>query len=66
MSDAELLAELDRRDRLLANFRAMSEWEQPRFLRLTMRIANKDRKALRLAELHERGIISRRELLARM
>lgn len=59
----ELLAELDRRDRLAAAFDRMSEWEKDRFSRFALRIRNEDAKALRLADLHAAGKITRRQLL---
>jgi hypothetical protein len=62
----DLLAELERRDRLAAAFDRMTEWERSRLMRFALRLLNHDAKALRLAELQEAGKITRRELLARM
>lgn len=59
----ELLAELDRRDRLRTAFECMSEWEKKQFIRFALRIRNNDAKAFRLADLHTAGKITRRQLL---
>ncbi|GMU48664.1 MAG: hypothetical protein AMXMBFR31_08900 [Candidatus Desulfobacillus denitrificans] len=64
--DADLIAEIERRERLREDFSSMSEWERTRFMRFALRIVNHDPKAERLAALHEAGKISRHELLARM
>jgi len=64
--DADLLSEIERRERLRQVFSSMNEWERTRFMRFAMRIANHDPNAERLADLHSAGKMSRRELLSRM
>jgi hypothetical protein len=61
-----MLTEIERRERFAATVSRLSEWEKSRLLRFALRLANHDKKAERLAALHEAGKITRRDLLSRI
>jgi hypothetical protein len=48
------------------NLLKLSPWERGQFLRFLIRLRNDDPKARRLAELADRGQITRRQLLEAM
>ncbi len=51
---------------VLDNVIRLSDWEQSKFLRFTIRMANKDLKAQRLADMYLSGQISRSQFFISM
>jgi hypothetical protein len=52
----------DEQTRFAENLLKLSPWERGQFFRLLVRLRNDDPKALRLAEMADRGQITRRQL----
>jgi hypothetical protein len=58
--------EPDQEQRLIENFRGMTEWEKSKFMRMLLRVRNGDARAERLMASCAAGGITRRQLFERM